>query len=308
MAEFDLAELMEAYRRKWEDHRAGAAGYNPAVYKCSPCKDMGYIDLYPSDPRKPANGKISTVVYCPYCRTDMLKDMAGIIAEYRELNICKFPWDTYKVYDKAYDKDKKDDILKIKQVIESFVYDFHRWRDEGIGLYIYSNAKGSGKTMAASAVCSSICAKYNMPVRFAKVEDLLSDVQKSYDSRRKNELSVVNVRKYWDADLLVLDDLGVSKITEWGQGVLHELINERYKANRQCIITSNFKLAELPIHPATVDRINDMCLVLHFPEVPVRSRKALDRKGRLMQYVDSYDKFVDCGRTPFEGGMDSETC
>lgn len=299
MAEFDMAEIMEAYRRKWEEHRTRAAGYKPPVYKCPHCKDTGYLDLYPPDPRKPAEGKISTVIYCPYCRTNMLKDISGIIAEYRELDIGKFPWGTYK-----------RDISKLKMTVESFVYDLQKWKDEGVGLYIYSEAKGSGKTMVASAICGSICTKYNMSARFSKFEDFFEEVKKSWDSRSKNELSRVNVQKYFDTELLVIDDLGVSNITDRGKDVLHELINERYKANRLCIITSNFVPEKLPINSATIDRINDMCLVLHFPEEPIRSQKALERKNRLLQYVDNYDRFTDVKDTPFErgGGREDEAC
>ncbi|MDE6053536.1 MAG: ATP-binding protein [Lachnospiraceae bacterium] len=291
MAGFDMEEILEAYRRKWEGHRAQATEYSPPVYKCPHCKDTGFLDLYPPNPRKPAEGKISTMIYCPYCRTNMLKDISGIIAEYRELDINKFPWETYK-----------KDISKLKQIVESFVYDFQKWQDEGIGLYIYSDVKGSGKTMVANAICGSICAKYNMAARVTKVRDFLDDVNKSYDSRDRNELAGVNVRKYYDTELLVLDDLGVSKITDKEKGVLHTLINERYKADRLCIITSNYVLGELPLLAATVDRINDMCMVLHFPEEPIRSRKALERQNRLLQYIDSYDKFSDSGETPFESG------
>lgn len=292
MVEFSIEEVKEAFRRKWEERKKRGIGYKPPVYKCPYCKDMGFLDLYPSNPRKPMKGKTSTMIYCPYCRTDMLKDISGIIAEYRELDIGKFPWETYK-----------KDVSKLKRIVESFVYDFQKWRDEGIGLYIYSEAKGSGKTMIANAICGSICTKYNMIARFTKVEDFIADVKKSYDSRNQDELSKVNVRKYYDAELLVLDDLGVSKITEWGQGVLHDLINERYKADRMCIVTSNFIPEKLPIHPATIDRINDMCLVLHFPEEPIRSQKALARKNKLIQHIDSYDKFTDAsGSTPFESG------
>lgn len=292
MAEFDMEEILEAYRRKWEEHRAGAAEYRPPVYKCPHCKDTGFLNLYPPNPRKSAGGKISTMIYCPNCRTNMLKDISGIIAEYRELDIRKFPWETYK-----------KDITKLRQTIESFVYDFRRWRDEGVGLYIYSEAKGSGKTMAASAICNSICAKYNMAARISKFEDFFEDIQKSYDSRSKNELSKVNIRKFFETELLVLDDLGVSKISDKGKGVLHDLINERYKADRLCVITSNYSPENLPIYSATIDRINDMCLVLHFPEEPIRSQKALGRKSKLMQLVDGYDKFTDAtGDVPFESG------
>lgn len=287
MAE-DMKEIVETFRREWEKHKARVEEYNPPVYKCQNCKDTGFLDLYPSDPRKSSGGKVSTVMYCPYCRANMLRDISGLIAEYRQLDIKKFPWETYK-----------KDVTKLRQTIESFVYDFRRWKDEGVGLYIYSEARGSGKTMVANAICGSICTKYNTPVRFTKIEDFLGDVKKSYDGREKGILTGIDIRKYYDAELLVIDDLGVSKITDWGKDRLHELINERYKADRLCIITSNFSPEELPILAPTIDRINDMCLAIHFPEEPIRSQKALERKNNLMRYVKSYDTFTDCGKSPF---------
>lgn len=295
MAKFDMSEqmteLIEAFRREWERRRAQTTEYRPPTYKCPHCRDTGFFNLYPSNSNRPSAGKVDTVMYCPYCRADMLRDISGIIAEYRELDIEKFPWETYE-----------RDITKLRRTIESFVYDFRQWKDEGVGLYIYSDAKGSGKTMAANAICGSICAKYNIPVRFVKVEDYFSDFRKARDSQNKDVSFGENLRKYFDTELLVIDDLGVSKIGDWDKDILHHLINERYKADRLCIITSNFIPEQLNIHAATIDRINDMCLVLHFPEEPIRSRKALERKNRLMQYVDSCDRFVDSGRTPFEGG------
>lgn len=292
MAEYDMNEIMEAYRREWEKKRTRMEKYTPIVYKCSFCKDTGFVELYPQDVLKPAGGRISTMMYCPHCRANKLKDISGIIAEYKELDIAKFPWDTYE-----------KDTTRLKRITESFVYDFHEWQNEGIGLYIYSDAKGSGKTMVANAICGSICTKYNLAVRFAKIEDILADVKKSYDSRNREEPAKANVQKYFDAELLVIDDLGVSKINEWGQGVLHDLINERYKADKLCIITSNFIPENLPVYPATVDRINDMCLVLHFPEEPIRAQNALKRKNKILQYVDSYDKFTDASDiSPFNTG------
>lgn len=294
MAEFDLEEIMEKHRRKWNMHRECVQQYRPPSYKCQHCKDSGFLDLYPQNPRRSAGGEISTMMYCPYCRADKLRDISGIIAEYRELDIGKFTWEAYQDIALA---------AKLKQTVESFVYDFQQWRDEGIGLYIYSGVKGSGKTMIANAICGSVCTRYNIAARFIKVEDLLENVKKSYGSRGRDEFSRGDFWKYYETDLLVVDDLCVSKINDWGQGVLHDLINERYKAKRLCIFTSNYRLEELPVLPATSDRINDMCIAMHFPEEPVRARRAEERKSRLVLDIRNRDRFVDAdGGTPFEGG------
>lgn len=298
---YRLNEILDAYRKAWEMQRARKEYYHPPEYKCAQCKDMGFINIYPPGNKEPHGGP---VMYCPHCRADMLRDISGIVAEYKNLDIAKFPWDTYR-----------SDTTKLRRTLESFVYDFQKWRDEGVGLYIYSEARGSGKTMAASAICGSICAKYNIASRFSKAEDFIAEVKKTFDnkksygSRDNDTLSVDRIRKYYDTELLVLDDLGVTKITEWGQGVLHDLINERYKLNRLCVITSNFRPKDLPVHAATIDRINDMCLQVNFPEEPVRARQATARKNRLVEHMESYDKFTAVsGDTPFgkvDGGNET---
>jgi len=89
VAEYDLSEILKAYRMKWEGHKTAEERYRLPSYKCPHCKDMGFVDLYPQN--RAAHGETGTVIYCPYCQTNMLKDIFGIIAEYRDLDISKFP-------------------------------------------------------------------------------------------------------------------------------------------------------------------------------------------------------------------------
>lgn len=48
-----------------------------------------------------------------------------------------------------------------------------------------------------------------------------------------------------EADLLVLDDLGREKVTDWASERLYVLVNERYNALRPTVVTSNYMPAEL---------------------------------------------------------------
>ena len=45
---------------------------------------------------------------------------------------------------------------------------------------------------------------------------------------------------YSDCDLLILDDLGAGKITDWSVGVLYQIINARYNSEKPIIATSNY--------------------------------------------------------------------
>jgi len=70
-------------------------------------------------------------------------------------------------------------------------------------------------------------------------------------------------------ELLLLDDLGVELLTEWGRSVLDDILVARYEARsgvrgRRTVITSNLDLPHLRerLGPRVMDRISDGGLVL----------------------------------------------
>ena len=68
------------------------------------------------------------------------------------------------------------------------------------------------------------------------------------------------------ANILVLDDIGMEKMSDWVRQVLYMLINERYQRESITLITSNRNLKEIDelIHPGIASRIAGMCEVIHF--------------------------------------------
>ena len=68
-----------------------------------------------------------------------------------------------------------------------------------------------------------------------------------------------------EARLLLMDDLGVEKPSEWVREQLYTLINTRYLEGRPIIATSNTSLAQLEgrIGDRTCSRLSEMCETLH---------------------------------------------
>lgn len=66
-----------------------------------------------------------------------------------------------------------------------------------------------------------------------------------------------------DVELLVLDDIGVEKHTDFIQETVYDTINHRYEHLKQTIITSNFDLKEIgeKYHARIASRIAGMCEV-----------------------------------------------
>jgi len=98
---------------------------------------------------------------------------------------------------------------------------------------------GVGKTHLAVAVLKHIIEGSGARGLFYTVNDLLRVIRSTYDpSIRTTELEIL--RPVMTADLLVLDDLGAEKTSEWVEETMNLIVNTRYNERRTTIFTSNY--------------------------------------------------------------------
>lgn len=109
---------------------------------------------------------------------------------------------------------------------------------------------GSGKTVLACFIFLRYVKKEskkigvyfpNMKYNFINFSDLIQEMQNNFENY--NYTKIYN--KFLKSDILVLDDLGAKKITDWVGDVLYHIINYRYANMLTTIITSNLNLDEL---------------------------------------------------------------
>jgi DNA replication protein DnaC len=112
----------------------------------------------------------------------------------------------------------------------------------GKGLLI-TGAIGVGKTHLAVGMLKALIAEKGARGLFVDYRDLLKQVQNSYNkSVSATELEVL--APVFDAEVLVLDELGASKPTDWVWDTVAHILNTRYNDRRTTIITTNY--ANLP--------------------------------------------------------------
>jgi DNA replication protein DnaC len=109
---------------------------------------------------------------------------------------------------------------------------------EGKGLLLVGGI-GTGKTHLAVGILKELIATRSAACLFCDYRELLKQIQNSYnDSVQATELQVL--RPVFDAEVLVLDELGAVKPSEWVWDTVSLILNTRYNDRRTTIITTNF--------------------------------------------------------------------
>ena len=115
----------------------------------------------------------------------------------------------------------------------------HLGPDEGLGL-LFSGDNGVGKTHLAVAVLRELSESKGARGQFWDFHELIREIKSSYDPEtRTTELQVLE--PVVEMDVLLLDDLGAWKMTDWMNDTLFYILNSRYMAKRPTIITTNYQ-------------------------------------------------------------------
>lgn len=130
------------------------------------------------------------------------------------------------------------------------------------GLYI-TGPCGVGKSHLAFSIANSLIEKGNSVIAMTMI-DLLLKIRSSYKVDNKKEEDILKI--YEDCTLLVIDDLGKEKPTEWTLQMVYSIIDRRYNAKKPVIVTTNFNANELmevfgnsSISQAIIDRLFEIC-------------------------------------------------
>jgi DNA replication protein DnaC len=108
---------------------------------------------------------------------------------------------------------------------------------------LFTGTVGTGKTHLALAVLREIRLRYSADTLFVDFRELLKKMQATFGGNKTTTEEEV-LRPILKSEVVVLDELGAARATDWTFDVVEHVINTRYNATGATIITTN-----LPNHP-----------------------------------------------------------
>lgn len=171
-----------------------------------------------------------------------------------------------------------------------FCQNFNEVKRKGLGLLIHGEP-GNGKTYLSSSIANELLSK-GTPVICVSVDGLLSRIKETY-SKWGQQAEQDIIRGLQNADLLIIDDLGTEKSSDWSISTIYNIIDGRYRQRLPLIITTNLKINSDEINGEladrygrrTEDRILEMCTPVLNKAKSIRVDEAKRKTKELKQIL-----------------------
>ena len=196
-----------------------------AKYECSDCNDTGYIGIKMCHCFKSALAKRAF-------------ETSGLGALLKDQSFETFDMSFYMDDRASFEKMQKN-YEKCKNYAESF--------DNSGKNLIFIGGTGLGKTHLSTSIARKVIEK-----GFDVVYDSSPNVFNDFNKEQFKDESGLT-QKYFDCELLILDDLGTEMHTAFTVSSLYNLINTRLNTGKSTIINTNLSIDEL--RKAYTDRI-----------------------------------------------------
>lgn len=163
-----------------------------------------------------------------------------------------------------------------------YVKHWEKMKRDNIGL-LFWRAVGTGKSFLAGCIANALL-EQEIPVRMTNFEEVLNDLSSNFSE--KNEY----IKSLCRFPLLILDDFGMERGTEYGLEQIYAVIDGRYRSGKPLIVTTNLTLNELnnprdTAHARIYDRLKEMCVPLNFSGESRRRMTAQEKLNWLKEQM-----------------------
>ena len=175
-------------------------------------------------------------------------------------------------YTFAHDNGENPVTAKARAYVDHWPEAFKR----NVGLLLFGDV-GTGKSFAAGCIANALL-EQDVPVLMTNFPTVLARLSGMFGEDRTAFLDSLG-----DYDLLIIDDLGAERNTEYATEQMFSIVDSRYRSGKPLIVTTNLKLDELKhppdlAHARIYDRILERCAPILFAGKNFREDNAASTK------------------------------
>lgn len=196
--------------------------------ECPACQGIGLVRIETRD----SEGKtrwVSRACECQENRSRELRWAAAMVPErYRHCVL-----ESFNTEFDGIDRSLKNAFLLAKRFVNEYPVD-----TGGKGLLLVGDL-GTGKTHLAVGILHKLIYERGSVGMFCDYRDLLKRIQNSYNSK-SSVTEYELLEPLMDVEILLLDDLGAVKPSDWVWDMAATILNARYNSKKTTIITTNY--------------------------------------------------------------------
>ena len=197
---------------------------------------------------------------------------------FRMMDLHEKRQDTFEDAGALYHYRFDQDNGKVPQIAQAKQYADH-WKEvsvNSLGL-LFWGPPGTGKTFAAACIANALLEIKDIhepTVRMTTFAQILNALPAMTAQDKERYL-----KKLLDCDLLILDDFGMERQTEYAREQIFHIVDGRYLRRKPLIVTTNLSLKELKktsdmAQQRICDRILELCIPVYFGGESLRQEKA----------------------------------
>ena len=271
---------------------------------------MGVLNQQGFDPPEESDYIQNDLIYCGKCHTprqmwlDILDDrrLVKVLCECRAAELDReeqadrqrkhqaklAKWRSSGVADRkwhdcTFAKDDRQDAAASEKCMR-YAEHFDEMLMSDTGLLLYGGV-GAGKTFLAACIANALIDEGRY-VLMVNLPSLIASMNADYGEQREYYNDKIGM-----AHLLILDDFGVERDTEFSIEQVYEIINARYKTGKPLIVTTNLSMQQLRDEPLIgrrriYDRVIEKCVPLMVKGESRRKGIAADKRANAMKILE----------------------
>lgn len=177
------------------------------------------------------------------------------------------------------------DNEKLIALARKYVSNFDTMKKKGQGILFYGDV-GTGKSFTAAAIANELLMQMR-PVIMTSFIRLLEELRKFNDDAAELYIDKLN-----NADLLIVDDLGAERGTDFALEKVYDVVDSRYRSGKPMILTTNLEVSFMRQctdirYSRIYDRIFEMCYPVKAAGPSWRKRKAVTRFDEMKKLLET---------------------